>query len=155
MLKPKSLREALINHVPSLAQNPDSLRMLMPSGQVISTLAPSLSFEYHYQLTVNITDYADDIDLITVPILAWLHENQPDMMTSAERRRTGFIFKTERLSDTLCHISIELQLTERVIVRQEGDALHVDHLGEPPLPENVDRPKQLYVNGVLVSELSA
>ncbi|QHM74102.1 hypothetical protein C7M52_00023 [Mixta theicola] len=155
MLKPKSLRETLINHVPLLAQNPARLQVLMPSGQIVSTFAPSLSFEYHYQLRLIVTDYTDDIDLIIVPILVWLRENQPEMMASAEKCRTGFTFKTEAVSDACCNINIDLQLTERVMVRQEEDALHVDHLGEPPLPENVNRPIRLYVNGVLLSELDA
>ncbi|AUY25607.1 phage tail protein [Mixta calida] len=154
MLKPKQLREALTNSVPLLARNPDSLNMFIDSGRIVSTLASSLSFEYQYQLNLVITDYADDIDLVMVPVLAWLHENQPDIMATEEKRRTGFTFKADVLSDTLCDISIDLQLTERVIVKQDGDALHVNHIGEPPLPDNVNRPLQLYVNGELVSELT-
>ncbi|MGD8204961.1 phage tail protein [Pantoea sp. FN0305] len=154
MLKPKQLREALTNSVPLLARNPDSLNMFIDSGRIVSTLASSLSFEYQYQLNLVITDYADDIDLVMVPVLAWLRENQPDIMATEEKRRTGFTFKADVLSDTLCDISINLQLTERVIVKQDGDALHVNHIGEPPLPENVNRPLQLYVNGELISELA-
>jgi len=154
MLKPKQLREALTNSVPLLARNPDSLNMFIDSGRIVSTLASSLSFEYQYQLNLVITDYADDIDLVMVPVLAWLRENQPDIMATEEKRRTGFTFKADVLSDTLCDISIDLQLTERVIVKQDGDALHVNHIGEPPLPDNVNRPLQLYVHGELVSELA-
>ncbi|ELY2856307.1 phage tail protein [Cronobacter dublinensis] len=154
MLKPKQLREALTSSVPLLARNPDSLNMFIDSGRIVSTLASSLSFEYQYQLNLVITDYADDIDLVMVPVLAWLRENQPDIMATEEKRRTGFTFKADVLSDTLCDISIDLQLTERVIVQQDGDALHVNHIGEPPLPENVNRPLQLYVHGELVSELA-
>ncbi|MGD8162479.1 phage tail protein [Pantoea sp. FN0307] len=154
MLKPKQLREALTNSVPLLARNPDCLNMFIDSGRIVSTLASSLSFEYQYQLNLVITDYADDIDLVMVPVLAWLREYQPDIMATEEKRRTGFTFKADVLSDTLCDISIDLQLTERVIVKQDGDALHVNHIGEPPLPENVNRPLQLYVNGELISELA-
>lgn len=154
MLKPKQLRKALTNSVPLLARNPDSLNMFIDSGRIVSTLASSLSFEYQYQLNLVITDYADDIDLVMVPVLVWLRENQPDIMATEENRRTGFIFKADVLSDTLCDISIDLQLTERVIVKQNGDALHVNHIGEPPLPENVNRPLQLYVNGEFISELA-
>lgn len=154
MLKPKQLREALTNSVPLLARNPDSLNVFIDSGRIASTLASSLSFEYQYQLNLVITDYADNIDLVMVPVLAWLRENQPDIMATEEKRRTGFTFKVDVLSDTLCDISIDLQLTERVIVKQDGDALHVNHIGEPPLPDNVNRPLQLYVHGELVSELA-
>ena len=152
MLKPKQLREALTASVPLLQRNPDSLNMFIDGGRIVSTLASSLSFEYQYQLNLVITDYGDDIDLVMVPVLAWLRENQPDIMATEEKRRTGFTFKADVISDSLCDVSIDLQLTERVLIKREGGALHVTHLSEPPLPENVDRPWQLYVQGELVSE---
>lgn len=152
MLKPKQLREALTASVPLLQRNPDSLNMFIDGGRIASTLASSLSFEYQYQLNIVITDYADDIDLIMVPVLAWLRENQPDIMATEEKRRTGFTFKADVISDSLCDVSIDLQLTEHVLVKQENGALHVTHLPEPPLPENIERPLQLYVHGELVSE---
>ena len=152
MLKPKQLREALTASVPLLQRNPDSLNMFIDGGRIVSTLASSLSFEYQYQLNLVITDYGDDIDLVMVPVLAWLRENQPDIMATEEKRRTGFTFKADVISDSLCDVSIDLQLTERVLIKQEGGALHVTHLPEPPLPENVDRPWQMYVQGELVSE---
>lgn len=152
MLKPTQLRRALTDSVPLLQRNPDSLNMFIDSGRLVSTLASSLSFEYQYQLNLVITDYPDDVDLIMVPVLAWLRENQPDIMATEDKRRTGFTFKVDVLSDTLCDISIDLQLTERVLVKQEDGALHVKHVPEPPLPENVARPWQLYLQGELISE---
>ncbi|MFU9138028.1 phage tail protein [Erwinia tasmaniensis] len=153
MLKPKQLRQALTDSVPLLQRNPDGLNMFIDGGRIASTLASSLSFEYQYQLNLVITDYGGDIDLIIVPLLAWLRENQPDIMGTEEKRRTGFTFKADVISDTLCDISIDLQLTERVIVKQEGGALHVTHTGENPLPDNVTRPVQLYAGGELISGL--
>ena len=100
-----------------------------------------------------ITDYAGNIDLLIVPLLAWLRTNEPDIMASEEKRRTGFTFEADVISDTASDISIELQLSERVIVKQAADGLHVTHVGENPLPENDARPVQLYVKGELVSEL--
>lgn len=49
-------------------------------------------------------------------------------------------------------ISISLQLTERTLVRYENGALHVSYAPEPPLPEPVTRPTELYINGELVSK---
>ncbi|WP_338560681.1 phage tail protein [Erwinia sp. E_sp_B04_7] len=153
MQKPKQLRQALTDSVPLLQRNPDSLNMFIDGGRIASTLASSLSFEYQYQLNLVVTDYGDNLDLLMVPLLAWLRENQPDIMATEEKRRTGFTFKADVLSDTLCDISIDLQLTERVIVKQEGAALHVTHVGENSLPENDARPVQLYVKGELIGEL--
>ena len=152
MQKPKQLRRALTDSVPLLQRNPDGLNMFIDGGRIVSTLASSLSFEYQYQLNLVVTDYGDDPDLLIVPLLAWLRENQPDIMATEEKRRTGFTFKVDVLSDTLCDISIDLQLTERVIVKQDAGALHVTHAGENPLPENDARPWQLYAGDELVSE---
>lgn len=152
MLKPKQLRDGLTTCVPLLQRNPDSLNMFIDNGRMVSTLASSLSFEYQYQLNLVITDYDGDMDLLVVPVLAWLRENQPDIMATEEKRRTGFTFNADVISDNTMDISINIQLTERVIVKNEGGALHVNHVGEPPLPENDSRPTQLYVKGELVSE---
>ena len=149
MLKPNQLREAMTASSPLLQRNPDSFNMFVDSGCVVSTLASSLSFEYQYQLNILITDYAGDIDLIIVPVLAWLRENQPDIMATEEKRRTGFTFKADVISDTTCDLSIDLQLTERVIVQQVNGALHVNHAGEPPPPDNTPYP--IYTNGVPVA----
>ncbi len=77
MLKANQLRQVLINSVPLLQQNPDNLTIAIQSGNLVSTLASSLSFEYHFQLAVTITDYAEDIDLIMVPLLTWLRKTSP------------------------------------------------------------------------------
>ncbi|MBP2167007.1 ABC-type uncharacterized transport system YnjBCD ATPase subunit [Erwinia toletana] len=153
MLKPAQLRRALTDSVSMLARSPDSLNVFIDNGRIVSTLAPSLSFEYQYRLNLVITDYAGDVDLLMVPVLAWLRENQPDIMATEEKRRTGFVFQADVISDALSDISIELQLTERVIVKDIDGALHVNHVGEPPLPEGAARPTQMYAGGELVSGL--
>lgn len=152
MLKPKQLRDALTTCVPLLQRNPDSLIMFIDNGRMVSTLASSLSFEYQYQLNLVVTDYDGDLDLLVVPVLAWLRENQPDIMATEEKRRTGFTFNADVISDNTMDISMNIQLTERVIVKNEDGALHVNHVGEPPLPENNSRPWRLYVKDELVSE---
>ncbi|MHA7846213.1 phage tail protein [Serratia sp. D1N4] len=151
MIKPQQLRAALTESLPWLQRHPENLRLFTDSGRIASTLANSLSFEYQFRLNLLITDYTGDMDLIIVPILAWLRQHQPDIMATEEKRRTGYTFEADINNDGSCDISINLQLTERVIVKEHAGALHVDHLPEPPLPENVTRPMQLYVHGELVS----
>jgi len=152
MLKPQQLRRALTDSVPELQRNPDALNVFIDSGRIVSTLASSLLFEYQYRLNMVITDYADNIDLLIVPLLEWLRTNEPDIMATEEKRRTGFTFTADVISDTTSDISIELQLSERVIVKQADGALHVTHVGENPLPDNDARPLQLYAGGKLISE---
>jgi len=152
MLKPQQLRKALTESVPLLQRNPDSLNVFIDSGRIVSTLATSLSFEYQYRLNMVITDYASDIDLLIVPMLEWLRVNEPEIMAAKEKQQTSFTFKADVISDTASDISIDLQLSERVIVKRVGDELHVNHVGENPLPDNDARPVQLYSGGDLVSE---
>ena len=152
MLKPAQLRKALTDAVPVLQTSPDQLRMFVDNGRIVSTLASSLSFEYQYQVELLITDFAHDCDLIIVPILAWLREHQPDIMATPDKQQTGYKFKADMLNDGSYDIAVYLQLTECVIVKQIDAGLHVEHYPEPPLPEPVERPRELYLHGELVSQ---
>lgn len=152
MLKPASLRKALCDAAPVLRNNPDMLRIFIDSGKIAATLASSLSFENQYTLNIVVTDYHGDLDYLIVPVNAWLRENQPDIMTTDEGRKKGFTYIADINDDESVDVSISLLLTERTLVRQEGEALHVKHAAEPPLPENVTRPVALYVHGELVSQ---
>lgn len=151
MLKPKSLRKALYDAVPKLKANPDMLRIFIDSGVIGATLAASLSFENRYTLNVIVTDYPDDIDLLLVPIGAWLRENQPDIMTTDEGKKKGFTYEVDINNDDSIDVSIYLKLTERTLVKEVDRALHVSHAPEPPLPMPVESPTHLYANGELVS----
>jgi hypothetical protein len=72
---------------------------------------------------------------------AWLRENQLDIMATEEKRRIGFTFETDFKNNGSYDFSVSLQLTERVVVKeQDCGILHVKHLPEPRLPENLTRP---------------
>ncbi|ELI8100116.1 phage tail protein [Yersinia enterocolitica] len=150
MLKPKLLRQALTDSLQLFQTNPERLKMFVDGGRIVSTLAPSLSFENQYTLTLFIEDFPDDVDYLFVPILAWLREHQPDIMATEEKRRSGFIHKVDVISDVLSDIRIDLQLTERVIVKELDGALHVNHALEPTWPGAATRPTAIYFNGETV-----
>ncbi len=152
MLKPDSLRKALTESVPVLSKNPEMLRLFIDNGKINSTLAASLSFEKQYTLNVVVTDFMDDFDLLLVPVLAWLREQQPDIMASEEGRKKGFTWYADINTDNSFDVSISLLLTERTIVKQVEKALHVENIPEPAPPEPVTRPVELYINGELVSK---
>lgn len=152
MLKPDSLRKALTDAVPVLRNNPDMLRLFIDGGSMGATLAASLSFEKRYTLNVVVTDFTGEIDLLLVPVLAWLREQQPDIMTTDEGRKKGFTWIADINNDSSMDISISLLLTERTRVSQVGDALYVDNIPEPAPPEPVTRPMALYMRDELVSK---
>ncbi|CNE08705.1 phage tail protein [Yersinia kristensenii] len=152
MLKPDSLRKTLTEAVPVLRTNPDMLRLFVDNGKIAATLAASLSFEKQYTLNVVVTDFTGDIDLLLVPIMAWLRENQPDIMTTDEGQKKGFTWYTDINNDNSIDVSINLLLTERTLVREVDSALHVQNIPEPPRPEPITRPAEMWVNGELVSQ---
>ena len=152
MKKPDSLRKALTNAVPALRTNPDMLRLFVDNGKIAATLAASLSFEKQYTLNVVVTDFTGDIDLLLVPVMAWLRENQPDIMTTDEGQKKGFTWYADINNDSSADISISLLLTERTIVTEKGGALYVKTLDEPPMPGPGVRPRELYMRGELVSK---
>ncbi|MFQ6288754.1 phage tail protein [Yersinia enterocolitica] len=152
MLKPDSLRANIMKAVPYIRNSPDCLHVFIDNGVIIATLAPSLSFEYQYTLNLVITDYADNLDLIIVPILHWLRTNQPDIMANPDKRPDGFTFEVDYLDNKLRDISIDLKLTERTIVKEKEGVFTVTHLDEPVPPEYFVKSYKMNVDGKTVAE---
>ncbi|HDL7463459.1 TPA: phage tail protein [Yersinia enterocolitica] len=152
MLKPDSLRTAILKAVPYIKQNPDCLHVFIDKGAIIATLAPSLSFEYQYTLNLVVTDYAGDMDLVIVPILHWLRTHQPDIMANPDKRQDSFTFEVDYLDNKVRDISIDIKLTERVIVKEQDGKLGVTHLGEPIPPEPFINSYKIDIEGKTVAE---
>ena len=152
MLKPASLKNAIFKSVPLLRDNPDMLHMFVDGGTINATLATSLSFENRYTLDIVVTDYTGDINLLIVPVNVWLREHQPDIMTTEEGKKRGFTYVADINSDDSKDVRMSLLLTERTIVKEVDRRLNVTPLDEPPPPESVHRPMELYVHGELVSK---
>lgn len=151
MKKPTSLRQFMITKIPELKRDPDSLLVFVDKGHIISTLTPSLSFEYRYQLNIIITDYNAHSDTLIVPLLVWIRANQYDLL---QGEQNGIQFEAEILNHETADIAITLDLSERVLVEMVDGQLITTHLDEPPLPDltgPVDW--QLYVGDVLVDQL--
>jgi hypothetical protein len=146
MIKPASLRAALTAACPWLQQNPENLHVFVEEGTLRSTQSGGLSSEYNYTLTLIVTDYADNPDLLMIPIVAWLRWQQPDMLENFDKQRKNFEFSVDYLDNQKCDIEIKLhELTERVLVtrdpvagktpdglRGKGGIASITHLPEPP-----------------------
>ncbi len=116
MIKPDSLRAALASAIPYLAQNPQALTVRIERGEIHSTMHGGLSFEYQYDLVALITDYAGPADMLFLPVVAWLHTAQPDILQNKDRR-ADFSFEVDVLDGGKADIEIRLaKLTERVTV---------------------------------------
>lgn len=133
MNKPASLREALTLAIPELKTNPERMLMFIDRGQIVSTQAPNFCFEYYYTLNVVITDYSAHADTVFIPLLVWVREHQPDLLTG--RADSGMSFEAELINHSSTDISITLNLTEAVIVTQQSGKLVATHAAEPALPD--------------------
>lgn len=135
MNKPHSLRSALNKSVLYVADNPDRLHLFVDSGQLVATSAASLSWEYRYTLNVVITDFTGDQNLLMAPVILWLRENQPDALQNSDAREKLFSFEVDILANDRCDISMDLKLTERVIVTEEDGKARIEAVPEPDVPE--------------------
>ena len=138
MLKLNSLKALLTQCLPDLARDPKRLIVLAENGTVVSTGTTSLSFEWRYTARVIVLDYDGHADAVIVPIIAWMKRNQSEQMDNPERWANAIKFRVEPLTTTTMDFGIELQLTERAIVKPDPTAppdaprrLVVEHPEEP------------------------
>lgn len=131
MRKPVELRAAITAVVVDLKRNPEKLYLFVEEGRVVATGVKTISFEYQYTLTLLVTDFAQSADTITVPVMAWLREHQPELFTNPDRRPDGFKFETDILNHDCVDLLMRIPLTERVIVKVVDGRYEVTHAPEP------------------------
>ena len=158
MLKLADLRAHLTAAVPELARDPERLIVMAGAGRIIKTGTLALSFEYAYTARLFVLDYAGHADAIIVPLLAWLNRNQPEAFDNPDLREKALRFEAEHLTTSTIDLSIEIDLTERVLVRSEPNGppgqLVAIHVPEPPPIGVVTKPEhwRLYVQGEQAAE---
>ncbi|QKV52389.1 phage tail protein [Comamonas antarctica] len=140
MKKPHALRAFLAGAVPALQTDPQRLKMFVQGGNVVARSGDTLSFEYRYTVRLVLLDFTDDLDLITVPLLAWLHTYQNELFQNKERAAKAVRFDVEPLADNLIDLAIEVDLTEAVTVTEGRDeqgrqTLTTSHRGETYSPK--------------------
>ncbi|MFP6562374.1 phage tail protein [Paraburkholderia sp. B3] len=130
MIKPASLRAAIVRAIPSLAANPDKLTVFIDAGSIAATSARSLSFEYRYTCNVMLLDFAGDSDELFVAIVEWTRAYQADLFLNPDERANGITYEVDILDNATVDVSVKLQLTESVVVRRADDGTrtieHVD-----------------------------
>jgi hypothetical protein len=128
MNKPERLRAALLTGLPDLANDPQRLSIFVERGRLVASGTEGAGWQYSYQLTVILQDYAGDVDTLAKIVIPWVAREQPDMLKNPTLAERGIRFECELMTAELADISIEIDLTEAVHVDAEGD---VDHPGEP------------------------
>lgn len=86
MLKTNSLRESMLHGCRWCQANPEKFTIFVESGN-IETTGETPSFVYRYQMVMFVMDYAGELDDLTLPLLAWLSENQPQLLLNPERNQ--------------------------------------------------------------------
>ena len=131
MKKPNQLRKILEQSHQDFVKNPDRLQLYVDGGQVVATGSTSLSFEYRYTLNIIITDFSFDIASLIVPINAYLRKNQPEQDENPQRRDNAFKFHRVYNNNNTADVSFEIQLTERVVSKKDGNNVQIHYAKEP------------------------
>lgn len=148
MNKPEQIRALLLSAVPHLARNPNDLHIFVDQGKVVASAArQNLSFEYQFDLSVVVLDYADHADTIMVPLLAWVAQHQPELLTNPDKRQNGIRFRVEMINKNKADIEITISLTERVKVTAVEGGRTVEHLPEPPADPYAGFDWTLFIDG--------
>lgn len=161
MQKPESLRKLLLATVPGLGQNPERVAVFIDKGEIHGGHGRSLSFEYRFTLNLVIESYAGDMDALIVPVLAWISENQPELIGGPDAQ--PFRYEAEILDDESRDVSIFIDLREAVIVvPREGGGFGVKPapIISPAARDRFDgvpsctKLWQLFLNDTLVAQTS-
>lgn len=72
--------------MPMVSGQPGKFTIFVESGN-IETTGETPSFVYRYQMVMFVMDYAGELDDLTLPLLAWLSENQPQLLLNPERNQ--------------------------------------------------------------------
>ncbi|MFC3338142.1 phage tail protein [Paracandidimonas soli] len=135
MLKPTAVRDIITRANPYLKRDPDKLQVFLDSGRIVARGAASLSYEYRYTLTIIVQDFPNHADQIILPMLAYLRTQQPELFENVELSNNLIRFDAEVINQDLIDLSMQVDLTERVIVAQQDGKLTATHVGEPALPD--------------------
>ncbi len=130
MKKPGTLRRLLLDT--ALREQGEKLTLFIDRGGLTCRRGKSLAFEYRYTLNVFVEGYTGPTNALMIPILAWISEQQPDLLD----REQAFTFEAETLDDDSADVSIDIELSERVLVERTGKTtFEGTHLPEPVLAD--------------------
>ena len=131
MENPKSLRAAIESALPEIRDNPDKLHLYITDGWVAAHKA-TLGHTNHYTITLLITDFVGDIDVLKTIIIHWLQTHQPDILLPGQVIPQAFTFEVELLGHDTADIVIQLKLNERTTALIDDDGnVHISHPPEP------------------------
>lgn len=136
MIKPASLRAALVAALPIYAVNPDKLVLYIDKGRLVSRLTAGLGYEWRYTVRLEFHDCTAEPDAIAIPLLLWLRENQPERLLEFEREDSALGFAADIIDGSTWDLAWAFELSEPVALRpKDGGGWDVTHLPEPTLAD--------------------
>lgn len=129
MNKPERFRVALLAALPDLANDPQRLSIFVEKGKLVATGTENAGWQYSYQLTAILQDFAGDMDGLAKAVIAWVAVEQPGMLKNPAQAERGIRFECELMTSELADVVIEIDLTEAIYANNDGT---LNHPAEPP-----------------------
>lgn len=116
MLKLDILREHLNAAIPWVRSNPDNLETRIRKGNIVASGRPGASFEYRYHIDVLAMDFPDDIDMLTLTIMTWARDHQPDLIFNPDKRVREISFDADILDNGNVDVLFSFPVSEAITV---------------------------------------
>lgn len=129
MKKAELLRDALIASNQWCKANPEQFTVWVEKGHIEIQAAGESSFMYLYPIQVLAMDFPGQLDDLMLPLLAWVWENQPDLLLNPDSNKK-IEFDADIVSDDSADILLKVPVWERVMVTIENGKTVAKHLAE-------------------------
>lgn len=101
----------------------------MEKGHIQIEATGEASFMYHYTIQVLAMDFPGQVDDLMLPLLAWVWQQQPDLLLNPDNNRK-VEFDAEIVNDDVADILFKVPVWERVMVTSESGTPQAEHLAE-------------------------
>ncbi|MGM1347744.1 phage tail protein [Serratia liquefaciens] len=129
MKKAELLRDALIASNQWCKANPEQFTVWVEKGHIEIQATGESSFMYLYPIQVLAMDFPGQLDDLMLPLLAWVWENQPDLLLNPDNNKK-IEFDADIVSDDSADILLKVPVWERVMVTIENGKPVAQHLAE-------------------------
>ncbi len=129
MKKAELLRDALIASNQWCKANPEQFTVWVEKGHIEIQATGESSFMYLYPIQVLAMDFPGQLDDLMLPLLAWVWENQPDLLLNPDSNKK-IEFDADIVSDDSADILLKVPVWERVMVIIENGKPVAQHLAE-------------------------
>ncbi|HEE4789712.1 TPA: phage tail protein [Klebsiella pneumoniae] len=129
MKKAELMRDALTRNNTWCKANPELFIVWVEKGHIQIEATGEASFMYHYTIQVLAVDFPGQIDDLMLPLLAWVWQQQPDLLLNPDNNRK-VEFDADIVNDDVADILFKVPAWERVIVEIVEGKPVAKHLAE-------------------------